>query len=265
MKKVSLLIIDPQYDFCDPAGSLFVPGAEADMLRLGAFMSSNAHKLADVQITLDSHHLVDIAHPITWVDSHGNHPNHFTAISADDVRSGKWRAFHTGWQSHFLDYVNKLEAGNRYPLMIWPPHCLIGTVGATIVKPVVDGMLAFEKRHLVAGKTTKGSNPSTEHYSAVKAEVEDPRDPSTKINDRLIRTLNNYDEILISGEALSHCVANTIRDIAEVFSDEDVKKFVLLTDTSSSVPGFEQLGTDFVNEMMAKGMRLSTTATYQFN
>lgn len=265
MNKVSLLIIDPQFDFCDPKGALFVPGAEADMSRLGTFMKANAHKLTDIQITLDSHHMVDIAHPISWVDSHGKHPAPFTLITAEDVRTGKWRAFNTNWQKQYEEYVTKLEAGGRYPLVIWPVHCLIGSVGATIVNPVLEGMLAFEGRYRVAGKTTKGSNPMTEHYSAVKAEVEDPRDTTTKINTPLIETLNKYDEILISGEALSHCVANTIRDIANVFSVDDVKKFTLLEDTSSSVPGFEQLGVDFVNEMVAKGMKKSTTTTYQFN
>ena len=34
---------------------------------------------------------------------------------------------------------------------------------------------------------------------------------------------------------------------------------VLCTDGSSSVPGFEKLGDDFVREMVAKGMQTSTT------
>jgi nicotinamidase-related amidase len=34
MKKLHLLIIDPQRDFCDPNGTLAVPGADADMKRL---------------------------------------------------------------------------------------------------------------------------------------------------------------------------------------------------------------------------------------
>jgi nicotinamidase-related amidase len=70
------------------------------------------------------------------------------------------------------------------------------------------------------------------------------------------------EDILIAGEALSHCVANTIRDVASEFSDEQVKRFVFLEDASSSVPGFEELGTDFVTEMKAKGMQISTTEQY---
>jgi nicotinamidase-related amidase len=35
MVKSHLLVIDPQVDFCDPSGSLYVPGAEDDMGRQG--------------------------------------------------------------------------------------------------------------------------------------------------------------------------------------------------------------------------------------
>ena len=63
--------------------------------------------------------------------------------------------------------------------------------------------------------------------------------------------------------ALSHCVANTVRDIANEFGDDSyVKKLVLLTDASSSVTGFESMGDDFVREMVARGMQTSTTVDF---
>lgn len=37
-KKNALLIIDAQYDFCNPNGSLFVPGAVEDNKRLANFI-----------------------------------------------------------------------------------------------------------------------------------------------------------------------------------------------------------------------------------
>ena len=58
---IQLLIIDPQNDFCDPKGSLFVPGADGDMTRLATMIDRISPKLADIHVTLDSHHLVDIA------------------------------------------------------------------------------------------------------------------------------------------------------------------------------------------------------------
>lgn len=265
MTKTALLVIDPQFDFCDPTGALYVKGADADMARLGNFMVKNYMKFSEIQITLDSHHTIDIAHPVSWVDSKGKHPNPFTIISEEDVKNGTWRAFYPGHQKRYAEYVSALAAGGRYPLCIWPPHCLIGTIGATIVKPVVDGMLAYENQYRMVGKVSKGSNIYIEHYSAVKAEVEDPQDPFTKINKTLIDTLKKNDKILITGQAASHCVANTVRDIADVFSDEDVKKFVYLEDTSSAVTGFEALATQFVSDLVARGMTVATTQTYNFN
>lgn len=250
-----LFIIDPQVDFCDPNGALYVPGADKDMERLAEFIKKNAHELDDIQITLDSHHFVHVAHPCSWKDEKGKHPDPFTLISRADVDRGKWRAYNDGFQQRYLEYVTQLEEHGRYLLCIWPPHCLIGSPGAAVYKPVLEAMLIWEQQYAVVGKTTKGSNLFTEHYSAVKADVEDPEDETTRLNTRLVELLKKYDEILIAGEALSHCVANTITDIASEFSDDEVKKFTLLENCCSNVPTFESLGKKFVKEMSAKGMK----------
>ena len=48
------------------------------------------------------------------------------------------------------------------------------------------------------------------------------------------------------------------------FFPEEIKKFVLLQDATSAVnlPGLEHLAKDFIDEMVSKGMKLSTTTTY---
>jgi nicotinamidase-related amidase len=118
------------------------------------------------------------------------------------------------------------------------------------------------KRREVVDFVTKGSNPFTEHYSAVQAEVPDPDDPGTLLNGRLIKTLADADLVLIAGEALSHCVANTVRDIANNFGEANIKKLVLLTDCSSSVAGFEGLGQQFVKEMVGRGMQTAKSVDF---
>ena len=90
----------------------------------------------------------------------------------------------------------------------------------------------------------------------------DPSDPGTLLNSRLIRTLSDADVVIVAGEALSHCVANTVRDIASNFGADNIAKLVLLTDCSSSVGGFEQLGRDFVAEMSARGMQTARSTDY---
>ena len=262
--KAILLVIDPQFDFCDPKGNLYVNGADKDMERLGKMIATYGDRIDRINVTLDSHQWVHIAHPVWWVDSNGNHPSPFTVINDDDVRNGKWRAFNPGMQKWSLDYVEALKTNGRYALCVWPPHCLIGSPGATVVAPVLDAMTAWEKTFKKVHFVPKGSNIYTEHYSAVKADVEHPGDATTMLNRQLIDLLKTGSDILIAGEALDFCVANTIRDIANEFSVSEVQKFVLLEDASSpvSAPGLEHLAKAFVDEMKQKGMRISSTTTY---
>ena len=160
------------------------------------------------------------------------------------------------------------EGNGRYPLCIWPPHCLIGSLGYTIYQPLYESLLEWESQFAIVDFVTKGSNPWTEHYSAVQADVPDPNDPDTQLNQRLISTLQNADTILLSGEARSHCLSNTVRDIANNFGEENIKKMVLLTDATSDVgdiPGstmFKDMGEGFVKEMTKRGMKLSTTKDF---
>ncbi len=260
-----LLAIDPQNDFCLKTGALSVVGADDDMKRLGAFISKYGHRLSKINVTLDSHQTIHIAHPIWWVNADGKHPDPFTPISVDDVKNGVWKAYNPSMQDYSLGYVETLETNGRYGLLIWPPHCIIGTEGACVHKDVMDALLEWEAGFKKVKFVTKGSNPYTEHYSAVLADVQIPSDETTHLNTELIDILAATDEdILIVGEALDFCVANTIRDIAEKFGDDQVKRFVLLTDTTSEVNPTQDgaLGKAFIDEMTAKGMRLSATDKY---
>ena len=255
--KVEFLIIDAQNDFCSPKGSLFVTGADKDSVLLAKTISRLKNKIDDIHVTLDTHHFVDIAHPIFWVDSFGKHPNPFTLISAQDVRDGKWRATNPQFQKRALDYVETLELNKRYILCIWPPHCLIGTWGHNVVDPVMKSLSEWETDFSMVDYVTKGSNFWTEHYSAVQADVPDPQDPGTMLNTKLIQTLQEADIIALSGQASSHCVKFTVTDIANNFGEENIKKMTLLVDTTSPVPGFEKQAEDFIKEMTKRGMNIS--------
>lgn len=278
-QKIHLLAIDPQNDFCDIpvdgqpfnplvrggriSPALPVPGADADMLRLSAMIDRLGDKLYDIHVTLDSHSPLDIAHPTWWRNEKGDAPAPFTQISAADVRNGVWRSRNPLAQAHSLKYVESLEANGRYVLIIWPEHCLIGSWGHNIHAAVANSLNAWARRRLdVVDYVTKGSNALTEHYSAVQAEVPDTSDPSTMLNSRLIKTLAEADVILIAGEALSHCVASTVRDIADNFGEENIKKLVLLTDCSSSVGGFEALGSQFVEDLKRRGMQTALSTDF---
>jgi len=289
-QNVHLVIIDPQIDFCarnqinlpvplqfDAAtrqqffvdqdfGTLTVPGAAEDVERIAKLVTKLRDRLRDIHVTLDSHHLVDIAHPQWWKNPQGGHPAPFTIIEVDDVEQGNWTPAlrSKSIRDWSRDYVKQLADNDRYPLCIWPPHCLIATKGALTVPVLEEALMNWEhNRGATVDKITKGSNPKTEHYSAVMADVPIPNDAFTQLNAGFIRTLEEADEVLLCGEAGSHCLANTVRDVANNFADDSyIAKLVLLEDGTSPVPGFEQMQTDFIKELSGRGMRVTTTTDY---
>ena len=266
---IQLVIIDPQNDFCDRNGSLYVPGAQEDVKRVARLVERMRDKLDDIHVTLDSHRKVDISHPIWWKDASGAHPSPFTLISAADLESGRWSTTMPSFHARSLQYLRALEAGGRYPHTVWPEHCLIGDEGHNVVPELSAAIHDWEQRFAQADFVTKGSNPWTEHFSAVRAEVPDPADPTTQINVGFIQTLEEADVVLLAGEAATHCVMNTVADIATSFSDASyMRKLVWLTDATSPVadpPGTtlfsHRLRTVF-GDLKAKGMQTSTTVDF---
>lgn len=257
----TLLIIDPQNDFCDSRGTLCVPGAAEDCARLTQMISRLGSQLNSIHVTMDTHHLFHIAHPIFWLDKEGRMPAPYTIITSEMLQQGTYRAAVPQYQHYAVEYVNTLEKTGKYSLCIWPPHCLIGSWGHDIYAPLSDSLVQWEGA--VPGRivdfTYKGSNVRTEHYSAIRAEVSDAADPSSRTNFTLIERLKVADNIAITGEALSHCVANTVRDLITCIPAE---KMVVLTDASSSVPGFEHLATEFMDEVRELGVRFMTTVEF---
>lgn len=268
-ERVDLLIIDPQVDFCDPEkGSLYVDNSENDMGRVANLIKGFGRNVKKIHVTLDCHHLIDVAHPNMWVNSEGKHPDPFTIFGSQQIIDGVWVPIFPNLRQRFIDYCKGLEDSGRYPLCIWPPHCLIGSEGNSVAPVLYQELLAWSgARPDNVDYVSKGSNPFTEHYSAVKAEVPDPADATTQLNTRLIQTLMEADKILIAGEAGSHCVANTVKDIADGFNDDSyIKKMVLLEDGISPVQSpfvdFPAIQAQFIADMKARGMQTANTTDF---
>ena len=261
MGKVTLFVVDGQNDFCDPSGSLYVPGADKDMERLSVMIKRLKRDIDDCVATCDMHRTLHIAHPIWWVNDAGNHPDPFTLIRLDDVEgpNPKWKAMNPGYQKRSVEYVKSLEDNKRYLLCIWPPHCRIGSTGAAIYPALFDAFWDWESQCAAVNYVTKVSNMLIDRYSVYMEDVFDTEDPTTGLNTSLIKTLQESDVIAIAGEASSHCVANSVRDLAINFGEDNVKKFVYLEDTSSPVPTFENLEKDFLDEMTGRGMKVTTS------
>lgn len=285
--KIHLVTIDPQNSFCKviPAneqqgshdGELCVAGAWDDMVRVGNLAKRLGNKIHNWHITLDSHHQHHIAHPVWFKDTSGNHPQPFTGMREEkgtiigyrydnngnqhDV--GEFTTTKPGDHNWTVSYLRELSKGNRYPHMVWPFHCLIGTPGHNVIAPLMENILEWERKvHHPTNKVTKGSCPYSEHFSAVRAEVPHPKFANTQLNAEFVTMLAEADEVIVTGEALSHCVANTFMDILRELGDDWAKKCVLLTDCSSNVTGFNDLGNKFVKNMTALGMKTSTSTEY---
>lgn len=270
-RKIHLVIIDPQNDFCDlpvdyrPLAStvpaLPVAGAHADMLRVAALIEQGGAGLSDITVTLDSHQRVDIAHPTFWCQGDGSAVAPFTPISAADVREGHYRPRLSEALPRVLAYLEALEANGRYVHMVWPVHCEIGSWGHNVHDDVRRAYNRWEEARVgTVSKVLKGSNPWTEHYSALKAEVPLADDPATQLNVALVDRLRQADRLLIAGEAGSHCVKATTEHLVDNFAAADLGKLVLLTDCMSPVAGFAAQYVAFIDDMRRRGVQIATAA-----
>jgi len=254
MKNCELIIIDPQIDFCSPEGSLYVDGADQDMLRLSDMLStiisepkSISFQLKDIHVSLDSHHPMSIFHPPFWQDKNKNWPKAFTTITADDVKNKKWVPFNSLFTGLSLEYIEK------NPLTIWPLHCLIGSKGFSIYPNLFNKLTQWEIYNKAAiDYIPKGDNLFYEQFSAVK-----------KGDYSFEKVLERSDIVGIAGEAGSHCVIETVRDIYKIIKNKElIKKLVWLGDVISPVTGFEYLQKEGITEMTKKGMQISNTIDF---
>ena len=86
----------------------------------------------------------------------------------------------------------------------------------------------------------KGRNALTESYSALRPEVgvDASGTPIEPANTALVDHLLSFDQVIVAGEAKSHCVAWTVEDLLTQVRARDprlARKLVLLDDCSSPV------------------------------
>jgi len=253
--KIALLVIDGQNDFCSPTGSLFVPGAEQDMERLAKFVTDFKSDIDFIGLTMDSHQVIDISHPSFWEDKDGNPPAPFTIISSADVENGVWTPRYAPLEA--AKYLQSLESDGEYPHCIWPEHCVIGTEGAAIVKVLMEAVKDWARQGKFFQVVAKGTYPLTEHFGAFRANVPVAGHPETQLNQNLIHKLESYQKIYFAGEAKSHCVANTLKQVLDFPSL--ASKLIILEDCMSNVPTFETLADPIYAK--AKSMNVTFTTT----
>lgn len=250
MKKIALLVIDGQNDFCTVNGSLFVAGATDDMNRVSGFILKNKKAIDYIALTQDNHQVIDISHPSFWQDKNGNFPNPFTIITTKDVNEGIWSPRFAPLEA--IKYIEQLETQAEFPHCIWPEHCIIGSEGAAFIPVLMDAVKEWARQGRFYQVVAKGTNPLTEHFGAFRANIPIQNRPETQLNQKLIQTLESYDNIFFAGEAKSHCVANTLKQALD-FPDL-AKKFIILEDCMSNVTGFEHLADKIYDDAVKVGV-----------
>jgi len=257
--RTTLFIIDPQNDF-HPGGSLAIATANEDSSRISELINQHGDDIDDIIVSLDTHQKLHIAHGLFWINEAGEHPPPFTPIPLSAVQSGEWKTSQPQWQEWGLAYVKQLEANKRFTLLIWPEHCLIGTKGHAVVDEMNTALHTWcDKRTRAVDYVLKGHNMLTEHYSALRADVEREDDPRTQFNEATFNRLRKADRVLVCGEALSHCVAFTTRDLLSRWPKDEASKVVLLKDCSSPVASFEAAADEFLEEITVQGATVTTS------
>jgi nicotinamidase-related amidase len=281
-RRTALLLVDVQNTFCLPGFELFVGGrsgrgAVEDCARIASFVYRNLDRVTQVVVTLDTHTAAQIFHPLFWVGGDGAHPPPHTVICVADVESGRWRvnpdlapavAPRPGFDvaAWALHYVRRLAEGEKYPLVVWPYHSMVGGIGHALVSTVEEAVFF----HSVARRSpvrveVKGQNPLTENYSVLRPEVVEDASGAAidSPNLALVDHLLSFDRVVVAGEAKSHCVAWTVEDLLEQIRARDprlAQRIVLLDDGSSPVvvPGvvdFTDAAEAAFDRFAAAGMR----------
>jgi len=236
-EKIAVVLVDYQHDFVDPTGTLYVPGSQDDVARFLTWFYANAHKISSVYASLDTHLPFQIFFSSWWKDPKtGEHPQPFTPITVEDVTSMKWvPLIQPNWS---IKYVHLLQQQAKKDLMIWPYHTMEGTLGHMLVSPISEAIAwhsaarSTQPTYVVKGRTIR-----TEYYGIFGAEVPDPDDPDSSLNVTLLDAVMKHDKVYVAGEAKSHCVLETERQLLSRFGNQPdlIKKLHFLRDCTSSV------------------------------
>ena len=237
--RIAAFGIDCQVGFSTPGASLFVPGAVEDTQRTIDWLYRNLGSITQLAFSLDTHRVFQIFHPAWWIDEKGNHPAPFTNIALSDVRDGTWKP--VAHPAEALEYVKRLETSGKYSLTVWPYHTLLGGVSHALVPALMEAaMFHALVRSSQTHFETKGTHAMTENYSVLSPEVRELNGKSVgTFNAAFFKLLMEFDRVYVFGQAKSHCVLSTLRDMQEHIAGTDpglMKKIYILEDATSPVP-----------------------------
>ena len=236
-QKIAVILVDYQQDFVDPAGTLYVPGSQEDIARFLRWFYMHAYKITSVYASLDTHLPLQIFYSSWWQNPQtGAHPQPYTVITAGDIDNKTWAPIlEPEWS---VQYVHLLQQKAKKDLMIWPYHTMEGTLGHILAAPLSEAIAWHSAaRNTRPTYIEKGRTARTEFYGIFGAEVPDPQSPESALNTALLDAVMQHDKVYIAGEAKSHCVLETERQLVDHYAHQPamLQKLYFLKDCTSSV------------------------------
>jgi len=265
---VGVLIIDAQNDFCEnrgQTGSLYIKGSAEDMQRGAQFIKTNKDLIKKIYASFDVHSRMQIFHQAWWIETAtGENPEPYTLITLKDIDNGVFIAnIEQDWSR---EYVRLLEEQGEFMHLIWPYHCIQGTWGSlmhtSVAKAIEDWQVNYGSA-ITLETLNKGWAPGYEYFGIFKPQVQSQGDTYTWFNKEFAKKLDQHDVLYVFGEAESHCVGLSIKQLLDEankslsVASSLLGKIVLLSDCMSDVKGYEGAMQPVFKEACEKfGMRM---------
>ena len=167
---------------------------------------------------------------------------------------------------------------SRGIVVLWNMHCHAYTRGAN-PDPVI--MASIMHHSFMRGMVTaepfwfpKGMSWRTEFFGAHDAEYSIPNDPRAQPAVNILEIFEGFnklqipgfDLIVYDGQAWSHCLLRTVQQgveqLEKVGRQDLISRMVVLIDATSIIIGFEEATLKAAAELVAKGVRLEATTTF---
>ncbi|OCF78473.1 hypothetical protein I204_00413 [Kwoniella mangroviensis CBS 8886] len=172
MDKTALLIIDVQYDFLPPSGSLAVPDGQDILPVIHDLLDENKYDWPVIVASQDYH-------PRKHISFASTHPPHkpFEPLLVRDAR------------------------GTTYQQTLWPDHCIQGTKGTEIEESIKEKLDQWGR---------KGTHMKLEAYSAFDGDAHpgEQKLPSESPLSTYLRK-QGVEKVVIVGLATDFCVLQT--------------------------------------------------------
>jgi len=141
--------------------------------------------------------------------------------------------------------------------MVWPYHCIANTKGHDLEENIMGALCFYEASGGKVTRVFKGMDSLSEMYGVFACEYPEKR----HANRALLRRAAGFDKIFIAGEAKSHCVLSTLKQLAACMEEKgkSLSAIRVLTDCMSAISGFEETTEREFDALAAKGVVFTDT------